>query len=161
MLAFAEALYQSPLSLFLQRGASWLIPTTQSIHILAIAVVLSSVLMTNLRVLRLAGTAHSIEQITKRYLPWIWWGLLVLLMTGLVLILLEPARALVNVSFWLKMALLVLAVVATYGFQAHARAHPNQWERPWGRRHLVISFVAGSFFVWCAIVFAGRWIGYS
>lgn len=160
MQSIAEAIYQSAPSLFLQQGQAWLIPTIQSIHILAIAVVLAAVLMTNLRVLGLAGTAQDLAWTTGRYMPWVWWGLLVLLASGLLLILLEPVRALVNVSFWLKMGLLVVAILATLTFERAARRDPAAWSSG-GRRRGIVAFVLASFAVWCAIVFAGRWIGYS
>src|SRR5713226_3199506 len=87
----------------------WLIPLLQAIHILAIAMVLSSVAMVELRILGLARS-QTMAQTARRFVPWIWWGLVVLAATGIVLIVGEPKRALPNPAFQLKMLLLALAV---------------------------------------------------
>ena len=85
-------------------SAGWVIPTVQSIHILAIAIVMSATAMLNLRLAGFIGSDSSVRQLANRSLPWLWWSLPVLLATGLVMILGEPARELTNAFFWSKMA---------------------------------------------------------
>ncbi len=70
----------------------------QTIHILAIAALMSSALMIALRP-------------DARLRPVIGWALPVLLATGVVMIIGEPVRSLENPVFQLKMALLVCAIV--------------------------------------------------
>ena len=40
-----------------------------------------------------------------RFGPWVWWALGVLLVTGALMIVGEPPRELLAISFWMKMAL--------------------------------------------------------
>lgn len=94
---FCDWLERTPLSQAIQ-GAGWIVPTVQTIHILAIAAVLSSALMIALR-----GDT--------RLRPVIWWTLPVLLATGITMIIGEPVRSLENPVFQLKMALLACAIV--------------------------------------------------
>jgi len=96
---FCSWLEQTPLSQAIQ-GAGWVVPAVQTIHILAIAAVVSSALMLALR-------------LDARFRPVIWWALPVLLATGLVMIVGEPVRSLENPVFQLKMALLVCAIVVS------------------------------------------------
>ena len=64
----------------------WVIPTVQSIHILGVCVVLSSVGMIVLRLLGWAGTRNSVPDIAGRYVPWLWGALIVLALTGSLLV---------------------------------------------------------------------------
>ncbi|HUO21803.1 MAG TPA: DUF6644 family protein, partial [Caulobacteraceae bacterium] len=81
--AFCDWLSGSPLSLTIQ-GVSWIIPMVQSIHIMAITVVMGSVLMTDMKLLGVVGRGVSVKHMNRRFLPWIWVALVVLLLTGTV-----------------------------------------------------------------------------
>ena len=94
--SFCVWLEQTPLSQGIQT-TGWIVPAVQTIHLLAIAAVLSSALMIALR-------------LETRFRRVIWWALPVLLATGSVMILGEPVRSLENPVFQLKMALLVSAL---------------------------------------------------
>src|SRR5688572_10613283 len=102
--ALVDWLMQTTASTVIQTN-EWVIPTIQSIHIVAIGVVLGSVLMVTLRSLDLAGRDQSPSEIFARFDPWLVGALAVLLATGIVMIVGEPARQLLAVSFWMKMGL--------------------------------------------------------
>jgi hypothetical protein len=104
---FAEWLSQTSLSLAIQNH-EWVIPTVQSIHIIAIGLVLGSVFMIDLRILGWAWRDQTLRQTTARFGPWLSWALLALLMTGAVMIAGEPPRELLALSFWLKMGLVAI-----------------------------------------------------
>src|SRR5580704_11986870 len=91
----------------------WIIPTLQTIHILSVAVVFSSAILVNLRIWGLLQRDAPLPEVARRFLPTIWPVLLILLLTGSLLIIGEPRRSLLNATFYLKMALLVVAVVLT------------------------------------------------
>ena len=79
-----------------------------------------------------------------------------LLITGIVMIVGEPARSLKNPVFQLKMALLLAAMAVTALHQLRlARRHalPNG-------RGTALLIALPSLGLWAAIVFAGRWIAY-
>jgi hypothetical protein len=139
---FCSWLEQTPLSQSIQSNA-WVVPTVQTIHILAIAAVMSSVLMLDLRLLGVVGRDQPLPRVLSRFRPVIWWTLPVLLATGVLMIIGEPARSLANPVFQLKMLLLVAAIAVTAAFQRDSR------------------IIAGlSLALWVGIVFAGRWIAY-
>ena len=139
----------------------WGIPTIQSIHILAIATVFGSVLMINLRIFQAAGRSRTMTQTARRYLPWIWWGLLVLLLTGIGMIIGEPVREITNPVFWIKMILIIFASAVSLWFQDSVRRNVARWELTHdGRVRMRVG--AGSVIaLWCLIMVCGRWIAYA
>lgn len=138
----------------------WIIPTIQSIHILAICVVISSALMINLRLVGIVGRADPVAGFARRYLPWTGTALIVLLLTGMILIVGEPDRTLGNSIFWSKMALVAGGLILTLVFSMPLRKNPVFWE---GAGVAVSAKLLGavSLAVWIAVIFCGRWIAYA
>jgi hypothetical protein len=157
---FAEWLSQTPLSLAIQ-SHEWVIPTIQSVHILGIAVVLGSIVMIDLRILAWAGRDQTLAETTARFGPWLTWGLCLLLVTGAAMIVGEPARQLLAFSFWLKMGLLAIGVIAAVMFQRSLDRHEKDWEATHADRRLVKLIAAGTLLIWMAVVVLGRLIAYD
>lgn len=139
----------------------WIIPTLQTIHILCVAVLFSSAVLFDLRMLRILQRDVPLPEVARRFLPVIWPVLLVLLATGSLLIIGEPRRSLVNATFYLKMGLLLLGVLVTWSLQAPLAATPGFWDRGAGRRTAGQLAAVVSILVWCGVIFAGRWIAYT
>jgi uncharacterized membrane protein len=121
--------------------------------------VLSSVAMVELRILGLAR-AQTMDHTARRFVPWIWSGLVVLAATGIVLIVAEPKRALPNPAFQLKMLLLALAVAATLAFQASLQRNVAFWDDARARK-VAGAYAVAALLLWLAIAVAGRWIAYA
>jgi hypothetical protein len=139
------------------QSTPWIVPAVQTVHILAIATVLGAVVMLDLRLLRLTAVDQSVERQAQRFLPVIWSALPVLLLTGIIMIIGEPARSLKNPIFQLKMALLVAAVAVTATHQLLVAG--QKLTRP-NARSAALWIAIPSLALWTAIVFAGRWIAY-
>ena len=138
------------------RDNSWIVPLVQSIHIIAIAVVVSCALVTELRIVGIFAPQESIELVAQRYLPWMWRALTVLLATGLVMIIGEPERTLSNGIFWIKMALVLAGVVASLGLRRPLLRPASASHKAPGKA-LAWTLLAA----WVAVIFCGRWIAYS
>jgi uncharacterized membrane protein SirB2 len=134
-----------------------MIPTVQTVHIVSIAIVMTSMAMLDLRLVGIAGRRQSLTEIGARFLPWVWGTLVVLLCSGSILIIAEPGRELINNVFWLKMSLLVGAVVLTLIFQTMLRRRTGFWEH---HRAAAVLLGSVSLLMWVGIVGAGRWIAY-
>ena len=120
------------------RPTGWIIPTLQTIHILGVAVVFSSAVLVDLRLWRLLQRDVPLPEVARRFLPVIWPVLLMLLITGSLLIIGEPRRSLLNTTFYLKMALLAVAMLLTVALQWSLSAAPQFWDKDRGaadRRH--------------------------
>jgi hypothetical protein len=141
------------------KNISWIIPLTQTTHILGIAAVISATGMIDLRVLGLAGRSQSLASVVSRLLPWIWYALIVLLLTGSILIIGEPGRSLVNPIFQLKMGLLLAAIALTLLLRTGISKTLNAGgaSAPLGVKLIALLSLA----LWIAILFAGRWIAYG
>jgi hypothetical protein len=139
---------------------NWVVPTVQTIHILAIAVVASSVLMLDLRLIGVFWADRPLKDVSSRFLPLVWWPLLVLLATGAIMIIAEPTRSLKNPAFQLKMALLVAALMVTALFQLLQRRNAAFGDLRSGSRAAATTVAVVSMLLWSAIVFSGRWIAY-
>lgn len=159
--AFTLWLNSTALSLAI-RNAQGVIPLLQTIHILSVAVVIWSALMVDLRVLGVVGRNESGSAIATRFLPPIWWTLIVLLATGMILIIGEPKRTLENYVFQFKMITLIVGILATLGIK-HFLTNDADFDHQAQVQTLgaaakalaILSIVS-----WVAIIFAGRWIAY-
>ena len=157
--AFCKHLSETPLSQAIQT-TDWVIPAVQTVHILAVATVITATLMVDLRLMGFAARRQPIAAVAQRYLPPVWYALPVLLVTGVTLIVAEPSRALQNPVFMLKMGLLLLAAGITLLCQLPLRKDAGYWDGSESRRRTVRLIGFLSFPLWTAILFAGRWIAY-
>jgi len=155
--SFAEWLSTTALSVFLQTHNSWAIPTIQSIHIVGIAIVLGSVLMIDLRILGWAGMDQTLRQTANRFGPWLAGALWLMLATGILMVIGEPARELITFSFWLKMFLVALGTAIAIIFQRAVRNHEEAVEK----RGTVKLLAVLTFLGWAVIIVLGRLIAYD
>jgi hypothetical protein len=139
----------------------WAIPIMQNIHILSIAGSFSAVLMVNMRILGLAGNGRTMSATVRRYMPWIWWGLLLLIVSGFGMIVGEPVRELVNPIFWIKMALVIVVILVSALFQSSVRRNIAAWETTHTGRTAVRIGAVLVILLWFAVMFGGRWIAYA
>ena len=155
MIAFVQWLQGSPWSLAV-RQISWLIPLMQTLHILANGLVLSAIIMIDLRVWGRSQTEPLRDRV-RRLLPWLWAAMGVLTATGLVLILGTPRRTLLDKTFQVKMLMMAVAIAATIALAvALRRMAPGGISA--GRAAGVIA--ATTLLLWLGVTLAGRgrWI---
>jgi hypothetical protein len=138
----------------------WIIPALQTIHILCVAVLFSSAVLVDLRIWRLLQGDVPLLDVGRRFLPVIWPVVLILLITGSLLIIGEPRRSLLNISFYIKMALLAFALVLT-GLLQWSLSSPGFWDKDGGRCVAGRLAATASILAWCGIIFAGRFIAYT
>jgi len=158
--AFCKWLAAMPLSHAIA-NVGWIIPAVQTVHILAVASVLTAVLMIDRRLLQVGAREPSMLWVARRFLPFIWWPLPVLLVTGMTLIVGEPDRTLKNPEFFLKMGLLLAAVMVTLVFQIPLGRDPDFWHRQPARRWAARLLAIASLLLFAGIAIAGRWIAYT
>jgi uncharacterized protein DUF6644 len=148
-------------SVFIQEHNSWAIPAIQSIHIVGIAMVMGSVLMIDLRILGLAWVDQTLRQTVGRFGPWLNSSLWLLLVTGILMVIGEPVRELVTLSFWLKMTLVAIGAVVATIFQQTLRRHEQHWEDTLVHRRSIKLLAIVTFLIWVCIIVLGRLIAYD
>jgi putative copper export protein len=155
-----EWLSQTSLSLAIQTRA-WVVPTIQSIHIVAIGIVVTSVFMIDLRVLGWGSRDQTLVETVDRFGPWLSWALGVLLITGLLMVVGEPARELLSFSFWLKMALVAIGTLIAAAFRIAVRRNERRWEDSLVKGRITKSLAILTLLIWACIIVLGRLIAYD
>lgn len=160
MQAFADWIATTPVNAFLA-GIGWSVPALQTTHILAIAVIFSSVVMISMRVLGWTGQEQTMDQTMRRFAPWFWGALVVLAVTGFFMIVIEPVRELMALSFWIKMGLLIVGLAAAISFQRHVRGNAVLYDGQAASRGAIRVWALSLLVLWTAIIFMGRFIAYD
>jgi hypothetical protein len=133
---------------------SWIVPTVQTVHILAIGFVFSSSLILSLRAAGASGIEWSPAQWGRRLNRWVGWSLLVLLLSGSILIVGEPARSLLSPVFQLKMLLVIATGLLVWWLATRLQKQHEQASA--SNRGLAVLIVL----MWVAVISCGRWIAY-
>jgi len=136
-------------------------PIAQSLHILGIAVVMSSTVMVHLRFLGLAAPSQNISEMIGRLMPWTWWALLTNAITGLLFVVARPNRYFFNPVFGWKFMCLVPAVTIALIIYQMSKREPGYWEQTAARLLSARVMAAVSLVLWVGVVLGGRWIAYT
>jgi prepilin signal peptidase PulO-like enzyme (type II secretory pathway) len=156
---FAQWLQSTAVSVKIQ-SVTWAIPLLQSIHILTIGIVFVAILMIALRVLGRMRMDEPFLQVWNRFAIWMWGGLLVMSVTGVLLLIGEPIRQIMSLSFWLKMMLLAVGVASAAAFSHRLKPARGGGQEPEfssaSKSAAVLTLV-----LWLAIIFLGRAIAYD
>jgi hypothetical protein len=99
-----------PISLAMRR-ITWFVPMLQTLHILSIGFVLSSIIMIDLRVWGVSRSGTAITR-SERFMPWMWTALAVATLTGIALMFGAP-RSWRDGAFVAKLYMMTAATVAT------------------------------------------------
>ena len=156
---FCNWLYGTRLSLAFQT-MDWFVPSVQTVHIMAIAVLLIAVYVISLKLLGFFRSSQPLAVTVQKSAPWIWCALGVLLLTGILLTITEPARELLNWAFRLKMLMVLVLAGCVAVIQWRLRADPQYWSASAGHRLAGRTLGAVVLVIGACIVTAGRWIAY-
>jgi len=154
---FALGVSEWPLSMWMV-NQFWAIPILQMTHILGIAMGFGSLLMITAKVFGIAGHSRTVAETSARYIPWMWWSLAVIVLSGGLMLFGDTVRNLINAVFWIKMILVVGAILISIWFHKGVLRRVQQG-REIGSSARVFSVVL--VVMWCMIMFGGRWIAYA
>jgi hypothetical protein len=137
------------------KATTWVFPLAETIHILALVVLLGSIMLVDFRLLGLGIRRFSPLRISNELKTYIAWALGVILVTGWLLFMAEPLKAYDNMAFMPKMALLFSAIL--FHYTAFRKASSiDSTSIP-----VLAKFAALlSLFLWFGIGVAGRAIGF-
>jgi hypothetical protein len=144
---FCDWLANTGLSTTIQ-NVSWIIPTVQTVHIVCVAIVISAVFLVDMRILGVFARGQSLASLSHRFLTWIWYAIIVLLITGTVLIIGEPARSLMNPAFVAKMVMLLTVAALTLVIQRPLAADAGYWDVSGARRATLKGIAVASLALW-------------
>src|SRR5688572_20182595 len=158
--SFWQWVYDTPLADSI-RSSALAFPWLESVHVLAIALVLGSIAVADLRLLGIASVKRPVTQLLNDVLPVTWVAFVVAAVTGLLMFISNATEYAHNTPFQLKMVLLVLAGLNMLAFQLITFRGVGQWDE--ARVTPPAARFAGAFslLAWIGIVAFGRWIGFT
>jgi len=140
--------------------ATWFVPAVQTVHILAVALLLTSVFRVSFQLLRVQEGSTELASVIERSAPWVWWPLVVLLLTGVLLTITEPSRELLNWAFRAKMILVLVLCVLFWTVRSRLEGLPTYWSASRVTRTVARTIGITDILLGAVIVTAGRWIAY-
>jgi len=153
-LQFASWLHKTSLSLALQHQVGWLWPLCETLNFTGLALLLGVVGMFDLRLL---GFMQRVPiSVVRDFMPWALVGFTLNLLTGTIFVISQPATYFGNYTWWLKVALLLIAGVNAIVFETtygrRGAAIPAGEDTPFALRVIAgVSLVS-----WLGVLWAGR-----
>ncbi|KJC59129.1 hypothetical protein UP10_19805 [Bradyrhizobium sp. LTSPM299] len=138
-----------------------LFPTIESIHVVAICLVVGSILVLDLRLLGFASMNRPVGRLTRAILPVTWGAFAIAASSGFLLFISNATKYLANGYFDAKIILICTAGVNMIVFHAISAKDLPQWEKQ--KSPPLRARIAGalSILLWIAVVACGRWIGFT
>lgn len=135
-------------------------PSLETIHVIAAAMVVGSILWVDLRLIGVAATRYPITTLNRELIPWTWGAFVIATVTGSGMFITRAAGHLENPAFQSKLVLLVLAGLNMAYFHFRVYKHVQQWNEAADTPTQVK--IAGflSLLLWSGVMLAGRWVGH-
>jgi len=157
---FLQALQDSALGTAIREGES-LFPWIESMHVLAVTLVIGSVTIVDLRLLGLASRDRSVLQMTAFALPVTWSAFAIAVITGTLMFSSNALAYARNPFLQAKLLLIIGAGLNMAIYHLYLSRGAAAWLAPaqTPRRARVAGAI--SLAMWIAIAACGRWIGFT
>ena len=140
--------------------SEWMFPTIETIHVLALTLVVGSIAMLDLRLLGVSNRSMGVMQLTEETLPWTWGAFVVAAITGTLMFMSAATKYYHNVPFRIKIVLLALAGINMAVFHVSAFRAVHSWNMAFPAPVAARAAASLSLLFWIGVVVAGRWIGF-
>ena len=140
-------------------GTNWF-PLLESIHVIAAAMVVGTILWVDLRLIGVAAVQYPITTMSRELVPWTWGAFVVATITGIGMFITRAASHVLNPAFQSKIVLLVLAGLNMAYFHFKLYKDIAQCDSL-AVTSIQLKIVGSlSLFLWAGVMLAGRWIGH-
>jgi hypothetical protein len=138
------------------RDSSFGMPAVQSVHLVGLTMLLAAILVLNLRLAGVSMMDWSLPSVERQLRPWALGAVTLVMASGVLMFLGNPAKYLASGAFQFKMIALCLAVLGQFGIlRGFFTADPDRRPRP------INVLVAGlSLTLWFSVGWAGRAIAF-
>ena len=143
LIAFENPLNESP----------YTFPILECLHILGFAVTVGTIALVDFRLLGFGLRRQNAADLAKALGPWTLFGLVLVLLSGPMLFSSDPDMYYLNISFQIKMVLLLLAIV--FHYTIHRKALHGELAPGLSKPAACISLA-----LWTSIIFAGIFIAF-
>jgi hypothetical protein len=155
---FLKWLEALPPAVFVHKTA-WALTTVTVIHVFAIALVLGTIAIVDLRLLGFASPRRPFAELSRRVLPFTWTAFVIAVITGALLFISRASDYVANPVFWIKMLVIVFAGINMMVFEFNTVRSVQEWALkppPPARLAGGISIAC-----WVLVVALGRLIGFT
>jgi hypothetical protein len=158
MYSFVAWIEATPLSVWMRESPSlWAFPFVLILHTAGMAFLVGTNVAMNLRVL---GCAPRIPlSLFEKFFPIMRAGLFVNAISGILLLIAYPTKALTNPLFYFKLFLIAFALTETHWIRDQVLRHPGVDVKPIPEKGRVLA--GTSLAVWAGAVAAGRLLAYT
>lgn len=155
-----QAIYDWPISAAIRTDYFWF-PFFESIHVIAICLVVGSIFIVDLRLLGITSNRKPVTELAKEVLPWTWSLFVVAVIAGSMMFISKATNYYADPFFRYKMLFILLAGINMAVFHLFTFKSVEHWDRDVPT--LVGAKIAGglSMICWIIVVFCGRWIGFT
>lgn len=142
------------------RESSWMFPTIETVHVLALVFVIGTIFNVDLRLLGVHQVSRPFSAIASQLLPWTAGAFAVTALAGLLMFGAKATTYAANVPFRIKLCAILLAGLNMFIFHLVSARGQLDWDVgvPPLRAKLAGGF---SLILWIVVVAAGRWVGFT
>jgi len=160
ILSLCESLQNLPWASGIKQS-EWQFPVIETVHSLAISFMIWPAALLDMRLLNLMLRKRPVTQVAAQFLPWVWVGFSVMVVTGLLLFSAEAVKCYNSPFFRVKLVLIILAGLNAFIFHKTVFNNVAAWDE--GRDTTVRARLAGglSLLFWIGVVAMGRGLAYA
>ena len=154
LLRFFQAMNETAMSVLI-RESLWMTAVFNTLHLLFLVVFVGAVLIVDLRLLGRGASDQPLAHVARDAQPWLIGALIGLTMTGIPQLMSNALREYRSELFWMKMAILLVAVVFTFTLRRTVTLADESRVAPATRK--AVGFI--SLALWTAVLIHARLIG--
>ncbi len=124
--ALLERLQASSWAVFIHTKP-WAFTTVEVVHVFAIAMVIGTIMIVDLRLLGLGSHKRPVAELSRQVLPFTWAAFVIAVIAGSLLFISRATDYVGNTMFWIKMALIVIAGINMMIFEFITVRDVKEW----------------------------------
>lgn len=138
-----------------------LFPIIETVHVLALATVFGSIVMVDLRLLGISSRGSRVSRLSAEVLPWTWTAFVLAAISGSLMFVGKATTYWNNPQFELKFLGMFLAGVNMLAFHFGIYRRVSDWDCALPAPRAARLAGALSIGLWVAVIFMGRWVGFT
>jgi FtsH-binding integral membrane protein len=143
------------------KESTWQFPVIESIHSLALSVMLWPAAILDLRLLGVVMRRRPVSAVAAQFLPWVWTGFTAMILSGAILFAAEAVKCYNSPFFRVKVILIGVAGLNAWIFHKTVFRDITNWDNATST-HWRAKLAGGcSLAVWIAVVAMGRALAYA
>ena len=158
--ALLEWLQASSWAVFIHKKP-WAFTTVEVVHVFAIALVIGTIIIVDLRLLGLASKKRPAAELSRQVLPFTWAAFVLAVIAGSLLFISRAPEYFGNTMFWIKMALIVIAGINMMIFEFITVRGVQEWNLSPSPPRAARLAGAISITCWLLVLVFGRLIAFT